>query len=293
MALLLVLASLLLTGCGGGDNKDAPAGNAPAGDAPAAAESGAFVSSVKAGEIVTFGKYEQDNEEGNGGEPIEWLVLQVQGSRAMLISRYALEKQAFETDSFKEPLTWENCQLRKWLNGEFFSAAFSAEEQAAIPAVKVKCAAEDGLGWSPEQGNDTEDRVYLLSLTEARDLFADNEARRCVPTSYAWDWGYPEEYFDAEGRATVRWWTRSLAGETAGRIDLDGDYDGSNVPYDVTRGSWVRPVIWVDLASGLITESVAPDAGSAPAEAPEEAPEEEWIEEPYPEEEWIEEPYME
>ena len=65
------------------------------------------------------------------------------------------------------------------------------------------------------------------------------------------------------------------------------------MPYDVTRGSWVRPVIWVDLASGLITESVAPDAGSAPAKAPEEAPEEEWIEEPYPEEEWIEEPYME
>ena len=74
----------------------------------------------------------------------------------------------------------------------------------------------------------------------------------CAPTSYAWRWGYPEEYFDADGKPTVRWWTRSISEDQAGRIDLNGDYDNSNVPYDVTDTSWVRPVIWVSLSSGLI-----------------------------------------
>ena len=249
IAALLALPAVL-TGCGNSGKTNAAAP----------------VSPVKVGEIVIFGKYEQDGNEMNGSEPIEWLVLQVQGNKAMLTSRYALDVKPYETDQFKENLTWETCELRNWLNNDFFSAAFTAEEQAAIPAVKVNCAAEEGLGWSPEKGNDTQDRVYLLSLTEARDLFADNEARQCVPTACAWQWGYPEEYFDTEGRATVRWWTRSLSEEYAGRIDLDGDYDNSNVPYEVTYVSWVCPVIWADLTTGLIQESIAPDADVNPSD---------------------------
>ena len=247
MILITLLAlALLLAGCGGGEKTDAPADNAPA-----AAASGQNVSSVQAGDTVIFGKYEQDADEKNGAEPVEWLVLQVQGGRAMLISCRALEKRAFESDRFKEPLTWENCELREWLNGDFFSAAFSAEEQAAIPTVKVNCAAEDGLGWSPEQGNDTQDRVYLLSLTEARNLFTDDEARMCIATDHSYGWGYPKQY-TLDGKYTIFWWTRSIEGEYAGRITLNGDYDNSNVPDKVTNGNWVRPVIWVDLASGLI-----------------------------------------
>ncbi|MBR6186493.1 MAG: leucine-rich repeat protein [Clostridia bacterium] len=263
LAILLAFLLLLLTGCGNSGEK--PAASPAATDAP-------VTSSVKKGDYVTFGKYEQDGDEGNGKEDIEWLVLDVQGGKALLISRCALDVKPYESDSFKENLSWETCSLREWLNGEFFSAAFSAEEQAAIPAVKVSCAAEEDLGWSPQKGNDTQDQVYLLSISEARDYFASYEERMCVPTAYAWRWGYPEEYFDAEGKATVRWWTRSLDEDRAGRIDLDGDYDNSNVPYDVTNICWVRPVIWVSLSFSLPIAAPRPTATPSPEPTAEPSP---------------------
>lgn len=39
------------------------------------------------GNVVTYGHYEQDNDTANGKEPIEWVVLDVQGDKALLISK--------------------------------------------------------------------------------------------------------------------------------------------------------------------------------------------------------------
>ena len=59
------------------------------------------------GSIVRFGDYEQDNDEGNGEEPIEWIVLDVDGDRALLLSRYALDAQPYNT--YTKRITW--CRL--------------------------------------------------------------------------------------------------------------------------------------------------------------------------------------
>ena len=45
---------------------------------------------VKKGDIVTFGTYEQDDLTRNGAEPIEWIVLAVEGDQALLLSRCVL-----------------------------------------------------------------------------------------------------------------------------------------------------------------------------------------------------------
>ena len=56
--------------------------------------------SVSVNDILTFGRYEQDGIRGNGAEDIEWLVLDVQGNKALLLSRYALDSQPYN----KKPL---------------------------------------------------------------------------------------------------------------------------------------------------------------------------------------------
>ena len=45
----------------------------------------------KAGDIVTFGKYEQDNNIDNGKEPIEWFVLTVENGKALVMSKKVLD----------------------------------------------------------------------------------------------------------------------------------------------------------------------------------------------------------
>ena len=77
---------------------------------------------------VTFGSYAQDNDRSNGTEPIEWIVLDVQEGKALLLSKYGLSAAGYH-DTWDD-CTWETCSLRTWLNDRFLNWAFSLEEQA-------------------------------------------------------------------------------------------------------------------------------------------------------------------
>ena len=73
-------------------------------------------------------------------------------------------------------MTWENCDLRTWLNGEFLRNAFTGEEQKMIALSKL--ANDDNPEYSTSGGNTTEDLVFCLSLAEAESLFESREARK-------------------------------------------------------------------------------------------------------------------
>ena len=86
------------------------------------------------GSVVTFGTYPQ-KADGADSTPIEWLVLDVQGDRALLLSCRGLDTKQYHTE--KTGTTWESCSLRTWLNGEFLERAFSEKEQAGILTTDV------------------------------------------------------------------------------------------------------------------------------------------------------------
>ena len=52
---------------------------------------------VQTFETVTFGTYEQDGNTGNGAEPIEWYVLDEKDGKTLLISKYILDAQPYDT----------------------------------------------------------------------------------------------------------------------------------------------------------------------------------------------------
>ncbi len=60
------------------------------------------------------------------GQDIEWLVISEQDGKKLLLSKYGLDSREYHETS--DPVSWENCTLRSWLNGEFFDEAFSDEE---------------------------------------------------------------------------------------------------------------------------------------------------------------------
>ena len=137
-------------------------------------------SGIKKGDCVGFGRYCQENSSEK--TPIEWLALQTSGTTVLLISRCALDCKPYQA-YYKEDMTWENCDLRAWLNGEFLRNAFTGEEQKMIALSKL--ANDDNPEYGTSGGNTTEDRVFCLSLAEAETLFESRDARKCIPTPYA------------------------------------------------------------------------------------------------------------
>ncbi|MBR2038590.1 MAG: hypothetical protein IKA09_12835 [Lachnospiraceae bacterium] len=91
--------------------------------------------SIQIDDIITFGNYEQDGFRKNGAEPIEWIVLDVQEDKALLLSCYALDSQPY--NKAYTPVTWEECTLRNWLNSTFLNAAFTEDEKKKIEITEI------------------------------------------------------------------------------------------------------------------------------------------------------------
>ena len=204
----------------------------------------------KVGNIVRFGHYEQDNNLNNGQEEIEWIVLDVQAGKSMLISRYGLDTKPYNTSYIN--IGWERCTLRKWLNSDFLKAAFSIEEQFSILTIKVDNSFDQKYSiYSVNYGNNTQDRVFLLSDHEAFDVyFKNNEVRKCVPTQYAEAQGAytNSRTFDVDGRNTGGWWLRSQGNgfRSASYVSYFGSLSYNSVNYDAVC---VRPALWINLES--------------------------------------------
>ena len=193
----------------------------------------------KVGDIVYFGTYEQDNDTSNGKEDIEWLVLAKKGNRILVISDKALDRQPY--NSSRTRVTWETCTLRKWLNNDFINAAFSAEERAKIPTVTVS--ADKNPSYSTSPGNNTTDKVFLLSITEVNKYFSSDSAWQCRGTAYC----YAQGAYKA-GNGNCWWWLRSpgYTQSSAANVYDGGDVNeiGNNVFLD---NNAVRPAMWITI----------------------------------------------
>ncbi len=208
------------------------------------------------GNYVTFGTYPQ-TKEGNDATPIEWLVLARDGDKALLISRYGLDAQPYNKDNTS--VTWETCTLRTWLNSTFYNKAFSSAEQAAILTTNVdNSKSQCYSGWNASGGNNTQDKVFLLSYAEANKYFgvtydnSSNTKSRVAPTAYAIAQGAFTYSYDKTADSTdAGWWCLRSPGnyqDRAAGVDTVGSLGNSSVSN--VSGS-VRPALWVNIDAGI------------------------------------------
>ena len=209
------------------------------------------------GSIVTFGQYEQDNNIGNGPEEIEWIVLDVQDGKSLLLSRYGLDAKPYNTEY--RDITWEECSLRAWLNNDFLKSAFTPIEQSAILLTAVDNSKSQGYsGWETNGGNNTQDHLFLLSYAEANKYLGvtysdrNNTRSRVVPTAYAkaQGAGISDNNKTADGEAAGLWWLRSpgFSQDCAAGVG----YYGSLSHYGVgNENVVVRPAFWLNLESDI------------------------------------------
>ena len=195
---------------------------------------------LRSGECLTFGSYWQ--EQSGTKTPIEWLVLQKNGNEALIISRYALECRQYHHEYADR--TWENCDLRKWLNGEFLRTAFSEREQRLIKESRL--GNEDNPEYRTRGGSDTRDRVFCLSISEARRYFSDDASRQCRPTRFAAD----GSCFVDDANGCCYWWLRSPGHYQyrAALVNSDGELHLSGATVLNVIGT-VRPAMRIVLNS--------------------------------------------
>lgn len=212
---------------------------------------------TQGGKYIVFGQYPQ-TKDGKDNTPIEWMILDHNGQRALVVSKYGLDAQPYNITG--HAATWETCTLRTWLNGTFYNKAFSSAEQAAILTTNVDNSKKQCYsGWETNGGNNTQDKVFLLSYKEAYVYFDVTEDSHCnekspvAPTAYAIAQGADvDSYCKTEDGTAARWWWLRSPGYyqfSAAYVESDGSLD-SLYCIDNASGS-VRPALWVNLESTI------------------------------------------
>lgn len=115
-------------------------------------------------------------------QAVKWRVLKINNNDAFLLSDIVLDDQKYNEEYVG--ITWENSTLRSWLNGygassnkygkefstdNFSSTAFDAGEQSAV--IETSVINENNLQMGTNGGNNTKDKVFLLSESE---VYTDN-----------------------------------------------------------------------------------------------------------------------
>ena len=219
---------------------------------------------------IYFGTYQQSSD-GSGGyntDPIKWRVLENADGQLFLLSDQNLDVFQYHTDS--ESVTWEKSTMRSWLNGydashntggdsgidytsdNFIGTAFSEKEQKAIADTTV--VNDDNPTYGTEGGENTNDKIFLLSIAEANNdsYFADNNSRIATNTAYAKEQG--AHTYSSTGAGD--WWLRS-----PGYGDIDAalvDGDGCLYRLGFSVGNidvCVRPAFNLNLNSVLFTSA--------------------------------------
>lgn len=174
--------------------------------------------------------------------PIKWKVLDVKGNKALIITEKCIEAKLF--NDTQEKVTWEDCSLRKWLNNEFYSFAFSDEEQERILLSEI--VSEDTSLLCAMGGTSfvTKDKVFVLSVQEAHKYFDADESRRAIVTERAKLNGADYDVFQGNGR----WWLRTTFKDVgvAYAILFLGRVGDFGYPVSDEDGC-IRPCMWINI----------------------------------------------
>ena len=189
--------------------------------------------------IIENTKYHKTEKDYFKYEPIKWRILQSENGEAFLLSDVILDKQLYnENDKY---VTWEKSSLRAWLNKKFIKRAFIDEEREKINITEI--INQDNPVYGTEGGNNTFDKIFLLSLSEVSEQqdgekygFLDDEIRGCGKSDFS--------------KTGSWWWLRSpgYASDSAAVVSSRGwvARSGRDVYYFYDG---VRPALHLNLSS--------------------------------------------
>ena len=197
------------------------------------------------GDTVYFGSYVQ-MQRSSDKEKLEWIVLDESDGCILLITKFGIESKAYNTENVG--ITWDRSPIREWLNTEFLSIAFDEDEIKAIKETNLSNPDNDEFG--TPGGEDTVDKVFLLSVDEAHQYFK-YVGNRVPITQYVKNLRKDSWYVvisDSEGKAD--WLLRSPGREPdlVSQVTTCGVTNSANYGHGcgINEQLAIRPAIWID-----------------------------------------------
>ncbi len=198
---------------------------------------------MQAGDKIRFGEY-------------DWRVLTAEDDKVLIITDKIIEHRSYHSKYVD--ITWAECSLREYLNTEFYDRFFEAEKAKIVPVINKN---PDNPWFHTIGGEDTEDKVFILSLEElACKYFGDSSSLLYNPRKNQRYW-YERKDANNDKRSAELWnreqrwwyWIR-----TPGRFSIKAVYvfpDGNigihgnnilkgNVADGYCTGG-VRPAMWI------------------------------------------------
>lgn len=204
-------------------------------------------------------------------DKIKWRVLNNSKNELFLLADKALDDRKYNTKA--ENVTWERSTIRSWLNGysasqnsvgddyskeNFIQNAFSKAERDTISNTNV--INNNNIYYETEGGNDTKDKIFLLSEAETytneakkygfiSDREVNDNGKLCKSSTYAKAMGT----FNSTAQKYIGkcwWWLRSpgrYENEAAGIFEYGYGYNGGYIVDDYDNG--VRPAIKLNSSS--------------------------------------------
>ena len=196
------------------------------------------IKNASIGDTIELGTLEGNS---SNGEKIKWIVLAISGSKKLVISQNSLFEKHYH-DPTTEDSTWETCELRKYLNGSFYNSTFNSEEKNII--IKSFVSAEENPQYpkgyfmgnkytGSSAGNNTNDYVFIISVSEAEKYFYNDNDRKCALIGNS----NPSSWWLRNGGQT------QISATTVSR-------DGSILLMGLTKSSdniAVRPAMWLEV----------------------------------------------
>ena len=204
----------------------------------------------KIGDKVTLGNYEND--------PIEWRILDKKDGRLLLMSDKAVD--GIQYNITEEETWWEKSSLRRWLNGNFIFKAFDECEHQMVEMTHVR--AERNPEYNLYPGENTDDKVFCLSISEAQTLLKLNDEQICYVSEAAKKskmYYIKEEEKNSSRIGRCEWWLRTSAysHKYAAKVDIIGGISNYGERADEWLG--VRPVIWIDYTKQVLVNNEVED----------------------------------
>lgn len=202
---------------------------------------------MQIGDQLVFGKY-------------EWIVLEVQDDKALIITKDIIEQRDYHNKY--TDVTWKDCELRKYLNNEFYSTFIDDDRAKIIETLNQN---PGNLWYKVDGGEATKDSIFILSIDEVVRLYFGDSSRLLDSPGKNQRYWFERKDQNNQKRTAIYlnsigwwWWIRTPGknNRVAAYIHGDGNIGiqgngvfgrNTNVIHPITNsnGGGVRPALWI------------------------------------------------
>lgn len=201
---------------------------------------------MEIGDKLIFGEY-------------EWRILDLKEEKALILTEEIIELRDYHNKPVD--ITWKDCELRRYLNDEFYSK-FSDIDQIRI--IETPNTNPGNLWYKADGGEDTLDKIFILSIDEVvRAYFGDSNRLLDCPGTNQRYWFQRKDENNSKRKSTFLncswwWWIRTPGKNNRVAVYIHGDGNigiqgngvskrNTNVIHPLAndnRGG-VRPALWI------------------------------------------------